>query len=79
LIVLITLFYLIIRIGRGLARREGPPAPPAPGERVFVQDAHTGVYFPKSEAVTVTTDGETFYFSSVDHRDAWLGRRGGRG
>jgi hypothetical protein len=78
LILLCLLFYLIIWVGRGLlfSRRMGPP-PPAPGERVFVQDALTGVFFPKSEAVTVTTGGETYYFSTVENRDAWLGRRGG--
>ena len=79
LILLAVLFYLIIWVGRGLlfSRRGGPPPPPG-REKVFVQDALTGVYFPKSDAVTVTTGGETYYFSSVDNRDAWLGRRGSR-
>lgn len=78
LLLLAALFYLIILVGRGLlSSRKGSPHA-ANGEKVFVQDALTGVYFPKSDAVTVTTDGETYHFSSIENRDSWLSRRGGR-
>jgi hypothetical protein len=79
LILLAVLFYLIIWIGRGLLfSRKAPAPPPAGGEKVFVQDSLTGVFFPKSEAVTVVTGGETHYFSSIGNRDAWLSRQGRR-
>ncbi|MDR2455051.1 MAG: hypothetical protein LBE49_00435 [Deltaproteobacteria bacterium] len=77
LILLALLFYLIIMVGKGLlSSGKGQRPLPDGDEKVFVQDALTGVYFPKSEAVTVTTGGETFHFSSVENRDAWLSRRG---
>jgi hypothetical protein len=75
LLLLAALFYLIIRVGRGLLAPPGHRRPTG-GERIFVRDALTGVYFPESEAVTVTTGGETYHFSSIGNRDAWLSGRG---
>ena len=76
-VLLAVLLYLIIWVGRGLVFSRRDPGPlPEGDERVFVQDALTGVYFPRSEAVTVKTGGETYHFSSIANRDAWLGRRG---
>jgi hypothetical protein len=71
------LFYLIIWVVRGLIQ-SGRPAPPSSDEKELVRDALTGVYFVKSKAVTVTRDGETWHFSSVENRDAWLNERGRR-
>ena len=76
LLLLAALFYLIIVVGKGLLFSRKGERPPVEDGKVFVQDALTGVYFPKSDSVTVTTGGETYHFSSVDNRDAWLSRRG---
>lgn len=62
------LFALIIWLGRGLGKNpaEGPDT------KTLVQDALTGVYFPKNEAVSITKGGETIYFLNVENRDKFL-------
>ncbi len=41
----------------------------------LVQDALTGVYFSKSEAVSISRQGKTLYFSSIENRDRFLAER----
>ena len=62
------LFGLIFWVVRGYgrsARRDGHA-------QDLVRDALTGVYFPKSEAVSITRGGETLYFLNHENRDKFL-------
>ena len=76
ILLIAVLFYLIIWVVKGLVSPKSPPT--YSDEKELVRDALTGVYFPKNKAITVTKSGETFYFSSVDNRDAWLHQNGRR-
>ncbi|MDR1486955.1 MAG: hypothetical protein LBT62_03015 [Deltaproteobacteria bacterium] len=69
------LFYLIIWVIRGLVSPESADNLDA-DEKELVRDALTGIYFPKNKAITITRSGETFYFSTIDNRDAWLHQNG---
>jgi hypothetical protein len=66
------LFFLIIRVARGLFRPR-PQSVNNPQE--MVQDALTGVFFDKDKAFSITTEGQTIYFISQANRDAWLAQR----
>ncbi|MDR2406328.1 MAG: hypothetical protein LBE27_08175 [Deltaproteobacteria bacterium] len=67
------LFLLIIWIVKDLAKpKRGENKPTEESE--LVPDAHSGVYFEKSKAVTVVTGGKVYYFSSQENRDLWLRR-----
>ncbi|MDR2443701.1 MAG: hypothetical protein LBE31_09325 [Deltaproteobacteria bacterium] len=72
LILVVFLFTLIIWIIRAPARREGSGSK----EKEFVRDALTGVYFAKTDAITIVKGGELLYFSSVENRDLWLHQYG---
>ncbi|MDR2351771.1 MAG: hypothetical protein LBF22_01185 [Deltaproteobacteria bacterium] len=72
ILLIAVLFYLIIWVVKGLLRpkttdQESP-------EKDMVSDALTGVFFHKKQAVTISRGGQTFYFISVENRDAWLRR-----
>ncbi|MDR1298288.1 MAG: hypothetical protein LBO05_13175 [Deltaproteobacteria bacterium] len=77
ILLIAVLFYLIIWIGRGLVSGRGTGGA-APEDTELVEDALTGVYFPKGEAVTVNRGGRIYYFLSRDNRDAWLAKGGGQ-
>jgi hypothetical protein len=69
------LFYLIIWVVRGLvAPKRGPETSRLATE--MVRDALTQIYFPKDRAISVSKNGQTYYFISADNRDAWLRRTG---
>ncbi|MDR2613599.1 MAG: hypothetical protein LBG06_12590 [Deltaproteobacteria bacterium] len=67
------LFYLVIWVVRGLIRPDARPGGPAE-ENLLVSDELTGLYFEKSKAITVKTNGKTYYFSNAENRDTWLRR-----
>ncbi|MDR1870989.1 MAG: hypothetical protein LBS60_03505 [Deltaproteobacteria bacterium] len=67
------LFYLIILVVKSLLRPKPNPAPEVPQE--LVRDALTGVFFDKTKAISLSTDGHTLYFSSPANRDAWLAQK----
>lgn len=67
LLLIALLFALIFWVIRGYGQDDGPERP-----QEMVRDALTGVYFPKSEAVSVVRQGETLYFTSVENRDRYL-------
>ncbi len=58
------IFWVVRGYGRG-GRRDGDA-------QDLVRDALTGVYFPKSEAVSIVRGGETLYFLNHDNRDQFL-------
>ncbi|MDR3152776.1 MAG: hypothetical protein LBW85_00555 [Deltaproteobacteria bacterium] len=65
------LFFMIAWVIRGLVR----PAPRSDQESLeseLVADSLTGVYFDRRKAITVKTDGKTYYFMNSENRDAWL-------
>ncbi len=64
------LFGLIFWVARGCGRSERRE----PQAQDLVRDAVTGVYFPKSEALSIVRGGETFYFSNIENRDRFLSR-----
>ncbi|MDR1112023.1 MAG: hypothetical protein LBP92_15345 [Deltaproteobacteria bacterium] len=71
------LFYLIVWLIRGLvAPGRGPGV--GEGDEELVSDALTGVYFPKTKAVSINRDGRKLYFISVGNRDRWLRENGRR-
>lgn len=72
LLIIAVLFYLIIYLVRGMAAGKRPPEAQA---QELVRDAVSGVYFPKGEGVSITREGETFYFSTVENRDRFLAGR----
>lgn len=61
------LFAAIFWVVRGYGRSRSEDQP-----REMVRDALSGVYFPKSEAVSITRHGETLYFINVENRDNYL-------
>lgn len=67
-IIITILFALIIWLGRGL----GKNAPRDSNTKELVPDALTGVYFPKTEAVSINRAGETLYFLTIENRDKYL-------
>ncbi len=73
LFIIALLFYLIIWLVRGYGRNE--PEKDENETQELVRDAQTGLYFPKSESVSITREGETFYFASVENRDKFLASR----
>ncbi|MDR0881764.1 MAG: hypothetical protein LBP55_04390 [Candidatus Adiutrix sp.] len=68
LLIIAALFGLIFRVSRNFDRSSSP------GETAqdLVRDALTGVYFPKSEALSLTRGGETLFFQSLENRDKFL-------
>jgi hypothetical protein len=74
LLLIAFLFYLIIWVARGLFRPDQTASSEA-GPQELVRDALTGVFFDKSRACSLSTDGQTLYFSSKANRDAWLAQR----
>ncbi len=73
LFIIALLFYLIIWLVRGY---DGGGAKKEENEvQELVRDAQSGLYFPKSESVSITREGETFYFASVENRDKFLASR----
>jgi hypothetical protein len=72
-LLVVFLFLLIGWVIRGFFS-SGPPQ--GRNEKEFVRDSLTGVYFAKSDAVTIIKGGEILYFSSVDNRDNWLHQNG---
>jgi high-affinity Fe2+/Pb2+ permease len=72
LFIIALLFYLIIWLVRGYDK-----APKADENETqeLVRDALSSLYFPKSEAISITREGETFYFASVENRDKFLASR----
>ena len=73
LFIIALLFYLIIWLVRGFGR--GGPQEGEHETQELVRDATTGLYFPKNESVSITREGETFYFASVENRDKFLASR----
>jgi high-affinity Fe2+/Pb2+ permease len=73
LFIIALLFYLIIWLVRGYDR--GKPKKDENETQELVRDAHSGLYFPKSESISITREGETFYFVSVESRDKFLASR----
>jgi len=62
------LFGLIFWVARGFGRAERRPPP----VQELVRDALTGIYFPKSDALSISRGGETLYFSNIENRDRFL-------
>ncbi|UQZ89396.1 hypothetical protein C4J81_09375 [Deltaproteobacteria bacterium Smac51] len=73
LFIIALLFYLIIWLVRGYGGNGSNEEENETQE--LVRDAQTGLYFPKSESVSITREGETFYFASVENRDKFLTTR----
>ena len=73
LFIIALLFYLIIWLVRGYGRNE--PEKDENETQELVRDAQTGLYFPRSESISITREGETFYFASVENRDKFLASR----
>ncbi len=69
LIIIAVLFALIFWLVRGYGRKDHEEQ-----LQELVPDALTGVYFPKSEAITLTRGGETLYFNCIENRDKYLAR-----
>ncbi len=72
LFIIAALFGLIVWLAGGL---RGGRRDPGEGAQELVRDALTGVYFPKSEAVTIVRGGETLYFLNHENRDQFLANR----
>jgi hypothetical protein len=68
LLIIAVLFGLIFWVSRNYDRGAGPAEP----AQDLVRDALTGVYFPKSEALSLTRGGETLFFQSLENRDKFL-------
>ncbi len=68
LLIIAILFALIFWVVRGYGRplRAGNEA------QELVRDALTGIYFPKSEAISLSRGGETLYFLNLENRDRFL-------
>lgn len=80
LLLLALLFFLgytlVQALLRGLGgRRQGPPPSRTREGEDMVRDPQCGTFVPRSDAVTVTSRGETRYFCSAKCRDAWLSRK----
>lgn len=65
-----TLFQALLR-SLGGQRKAPPPARTRQGEDM-VRDAECGTFVPRSEALSLSSRGETHYFCSEKCRDAWL-------
>jgi len=68
LLIIAFLFGLIFWVARGFGRGDRS----RDQAQDLVRDALTGVYFPKTQAVSVTRGGETLYFLNVENRDKYL-------
>lgn len=68
------LFFVAILFGLifWLARSWGGERSEENKAQELVQDALTGIYFPKNTAVKVIRGGETLHFSTVENRDRFL-------
>jgi hypothetical protein len=75
ILLIAVLFYLIVWMIRGLVAPGREPRAGVQAEEL-VRDALTGVFFPKSKAVSLTKDGQKLYFIDVANRDLWLHRTG---
>ena len=59
------IFWVVLGYKRGKPQKEA-------STQELVRDAMTGVYFPKTEAISVTSGGETIYFLTIENRDTFL-------
>jgi YHS domain-containing protein len=76
---LLALGYLLYRAfktwmtsGSGGALRGGAARDGNQIDDLLVKDPHCGIYFSKTEGVSVEHDGQTLYFCSPECRDAFL-------
>jgi len=67
LLLIAALFALVLWVARGYVQNRSGDQP-----QEMVPDALTGVYFLKSEAVSITRHGETLYFSTAENRDRYI-------
>lgn len=67
LLIIALLFAAIFWVVRGYGQSRSADQP-----QEMVRDALTGVYFPKSTAVSISRHGETLYFSNIENRDQYL-------
>jgi|LGVF01.2.fsa_nt_gb YHS domain-containing protein len=66
-------FYALVKLLRGSARRRPPQPDPekTPAGEEMIQDPYCGTYVPRSLAVPLVVDRQTYHFCSEKCRDAY--------
>lgn len=78
LLIIVILFYLIYQVLKGWGGKKNEPRKPNVKTtndsdlEELVQDAQTGVYFPRSKGVAALIEGRVYYFLNNKNRDIYL-------
>lgn len=73
----VVIYRAVKRLGESSSARRDPHSgnTPTDVDDIMIKDPVCGSYFPKSQAVTIESEGRTVRFCSVECRDQFLKKR----